>query len=280
MKISVITINRNDATGLEKTITSVLEQSCPHIEYIVIDGASTDNSLDIIRQHTDRIDHWISEPDSGIYNAMNKGIARATGDWLIFMNAGDTFASNDCASLFLAGNHQAGIVFGDQIRVMADGSKQHWKGPGKVDFLFFYRSGIPHQSTFTHRKVFEEIGPFREDFKIYSDWEHAERAVLKHGFPCSYIPVTLSIYDKTGVSSNPDHRHTRRAEIAESRNALFSHTIWELAEECLQLRQEIEVLKKNRIVRFAITASKSLRKKLASIRKKSKHMSVILKESL
>jgi glycosyltransferase involved in cell wall biosynthesis len=275
MKVSIITINRNDAVGLKKTLASVIEQTYGNIEYIVIDGASTDNSQDVIQENTSRIHFWISEPDTGIYNAMNKGVARATGDWLIFMNAGDTFVDATIVQQFVDGNHIEDIVFGNQIRVMSDGEQKLWEAPEKIDFLFFYASGIPHQSTFISKKVFKKIGNYREDFRIYSDWEHAERAVLKYRMTCKSIPITVSIYDKTGISSNPKHRLIRRKEIAECRNELFGKSIWDLAEESLKMRNELQILYDNKLVQIALKISKKLQKKLDRIQNKSKHYSVI-----
>ena len=91
MKYSIITINYNNRDGLEMTINSVLEQTYKDFEYIIIDGGSTDGSLEVIKKHAAQIDYWVSEPDNGIYNAMNKGIRKATGDYLNFMNSGDTY---------------------------------------------------------------------------------------------------------------------------------------------------------------------------------------------
>ena len=94
MKYSIITINYNNKDGLKKTIESVINQSCKDFEYIIIDGGSTDGSVDVIRQYADRINYWISEPDKGVYNAMNKGVAQAHGEYLNFMNSGDCFSDN------------------------------------------------------------------------------------------------------------------------------------------------------------------------------------------
>lgn len=171
MKISVITINRNDASGLEKTIRSVAAQEYSDVEYIVIDGASTDGSVDVIHAHAQHITDWHSEPDTGIYNAMNKGIAKATGDWLIFMNAGDVFATHTILQQFVDGNYADDIVFGNQIRHYPDGRTDVWQVDGQtIDFVFFARRGIPHQSTFIRNALFKQHGNYREDLPIYADW--------------------------------------------------------------------------------------------------------------
>ena len=100
MKISVVTVCYNSVNTIEETMLSVLNQTYPDIEYIIIDGGSTDGTVDIIRKYAARLGYWISEPDKGIYDAMNKGIAAATGDYINFMNSGDMFASNDVLSSF------------------------------------------------------------------------------------------------------------------------------------------------------------------------------------
>lgn len=238
MTVSVITINRNDASGLEKTILSVVGQTYTDIEYIVIDGASTDNSVAVIEQYAPRIQHWISEPDTGIYNAMNKGIARATGDWLIFMNAGDTFADPSIVQQFVDGQHDEDIVFGNQIRLYPDGKTDLWQVDGQtIDFTFFARRGIPHQSTFIRHHVFTAIGAYREDLPIYSDWERVARAVLIHGYRIRHIPLAVCIYDMDGMSTNADQQQ-REAEKQRARLGIFSQQVWDTANQLYTLRKK------------------------------------------
>ena len=112
-KLSIITINYNQAQGLESTIMSVNKYLNNDVQYIIIDGASTDNSTDIIKRYEKRIDYWISEKDNGIYNAMNKGIMKAQGKWSIFMNSGDTFAENFDLSDILDSSYD--VIYGDCI---------------------------------------------------------------------------------------------------------------------------------------------------------------------
>ena len=95
MKLSIITINFNDAKGLEKTIQSVINQTYKDFEYIVVDGASTDGSVDVIKKYSNKLTHWVSEPDTGIYNAMNKGTRMASGEYCLYLNSGDFLADND-----------------------------------------------------------------------------------------------------------------------------------------------------------------------------------------
>ena len=116
MKISVVTVCYNAADCIEHTMLSVLNQSYPDIEYIVIDGGSTDGTVDIIKKYADRLAYWVSEPDKGIYDAMNKGIAAASGSYINFMNAGDTFASDSVlAEIVPQINPNSQIVYGDVV---------------------------------------------------------------------------------------------------------------------------------------------------------------------
>ena len=109
-KVTVVTVCRNCARMLEKTIESVETLSYPDIEYVIVDGASDDDTLNVIKTHEGKIDQWVSEPDRGIYDAMNKAVTMAHGDWVIFMNAGDVFASDDCVEKAMACAYDADVV--------------------------------------------------------------------------------------------------------------------------------------------------------------------------
>lgn len=147
MKISVITVVRNDAAHLESTILSVLGQSYRELEYIVIDGASTDGTVDIIRKYADRIAYWVSEPDGGIYDAMNKGLAHATGEWVNFMNSGDEFAdANVLKNVFSEDVSALDLIGGNTINFFADGHEEiHHAEPA---------SAIPTHLPFSHQASF------------------------------------------------------------------------------------------------------------------------------
>ena len=164
-KISVITINYNDKVGLKKTIDSVVNQSFKDFEFIVIDGASTDGSVSVIEENKNQIAYWVSEPDSGVYNAMNKGIKAATGDFVIFMNSGDCFYSNSVleeVSSELTTDFD--IYYGDNYKVSPN-SKRFKTYPDKLQFSFFYSSCINHQSTFIRRSLFEDHFYYNENYK-------------------------------------------------------------------------------------------------------------------
>jgi glycosyltransferase involved in cell wall biosynthesis len=203
MKFSIITVNYNNASGLEKTIKSVLSQTYTGFDFVVIDGGSTDASKTIIEQHQPSISYWVSERDSGVYNAMNKGIKAAKGEFVIFMNSGDIFYDADVLKNIEPEITDAyGIYYGNNVK-KGQGTERLKTYPAKLNFSFFYSSSINHQSSFIKRKLFEEHFYYNEDYKIASDWEFFVYAICHENVPYKYINQTISIYDFTGISSDP-----------------------------------------------------------------------------
>jgi glycosyltransferase involved in cell wall biosynthesis len=197
-KLSVITVNLNNADGLLRTIESVLSQTFSSIQFIVIDGASTDGSVDIVKSNESKIDFWISEKDSGVYNAMNKGIVKATGEYLIFMNSGDSFIDNDIVRRVFEENASADLIYGYietpvGIRVI----------PEKLDVSFLVRRSLNHQATFIKRQLFDKIGLYNEMNRFESDWEFFIIALLKEKCSVYNFKHVVSFFEMGGLSSNP-----------------------------------------------------------------------------
>lgn len=166
--ITVVTVVINDAAGLQKTITSVTEQTYENIEYIIIDGGSEAPTLDVIKSHEDRIDCWISEPDEGIFDAMNKGAKLVKGEWVIFMNAGDTFYDKDViTAVFTRDYGNADFIYGHTHFLSGD-----FKGVVKAwDFDILWKTMIfTHQSVFTRRKILEGHR-FNTGYKVCADYD-------------------------------------------------------------------------------------------------------------
>jgi len=167
---SIVTINFNNAVGLKKTIESVVCQSFKDFEYIIIDGASSDFSIEVIQEYKQKISTYISEPDLGVYDAMNKGWKRAKGNYVLFLNSGDVFA--DCEVLENVSrsiDHTAEIVYGCHLWGSKDGER--WNP--KKDFKFIEilsHTPISHQATFIKKTQLEKVGGFKTDFKIIADW--------------------------------------------------------------------------------------------------------------
>lgn len=204
MKLSIITINRNNAAGLSRTIKSVTDQQDGDFEYIIIDGGSSDNSVDLIRAAAaKRPIKWVSEPDGGIYDAMNKGARMATGDYMLFLNSGDTFASDTVIADIEAKNFSEDIVIGRINFTDAEGHehKDYQNVSARHTLYGFRKSLIPHQATLIKRNTFLSVGPYDEQYKIVADWQYCLKAIFVNGCTYSTIPVTIANFDDKGISS-------------------------------------------------------------------------------
>ena len=204
--ISVITVNKNNAAGLRRTIDSVLMQTCKEYEYIVVDGASTDGSAELKNEYP-QINKFISEPDGGIYNAMNKGIAQATGKYCIFMNSGDTFIDDQVLSDLLPkldGSYP--MVFG--ISVNPEG-KRHGAIPN-VKLRNFWGISFPHQASFIARALFQKYGPYREDYRCASDIFFFYEMIFQDKIPYLVTDRKVCRYEGGGLSSGTLGRHEWR----------------------------------------------------------------------
>jgi glycosyltransferase involved in cell wall biosynthesis len=200
MKLSIITINRNNAIGLRKTIESVVRQTNTQYEYIVIDGGSTDESVDIIREYSNNIHHWVSEPDKGIYNAMNKGITKAHGEYCLFLNSGDWLYDSSVVDGFNRRGEADDILYGNVVLANEQGDFTKLKYHRFVPYDLIVGT-IVHQVIFFRKDLFSRIGSYDESFKIAADWKICIEAVFKYKCSIKHIDAFISYYDQTGVSS-------------------------------------------------------------------------------
>lgn len=207
MKLSIITINRNNAEGLEKTLCSVAAQSFREFEYIVIDGASTDGSVEVIKKYEAQFAHlkWVSEPDRGIYNAMNKGLRMATGDYIQILNSGDCLASNDIIERMLAALEEAGnpsILYGNMVKCFSDGRKMVDKcfAGQEITMLGMYTGTLNHDPAYIRRDLFEKYGYYDENLKIVSDWKWYLQAIILGGEKPKYVDLDVTLFDMSGIS--------------------------------------------------------------------------------
>jgi glycosyltransferase involved in cell wall biosynthesis len=192
MRYSVITINYNNCKGLRQTIDSVLGQSYKDFEYIIIDGGSSDGSVEILNEYDDKIHFWVSEPDNGIYNAMNKGVVQAHGEYCIFMNSGDCFHSPD--ALNAVEQYQEDIVCG---QVSSFPSGHHKPTISLVDLL---RISLPHQAMFIKRELLIKH-PYDEQYKILSDWKFCLETLIIDNCSFRTIENTIADYESGGIST-------------------------------------------------------------------------------
>jgi glycosyltransferase involved in cell wall biosynthesis len=228
-KISIITVNLNNAIGLRHTIESVISQTYTNYEFIIIDGGSTDGSVAIIEMYSKLLTFWVSEVDKGIYNGMNKGVAKATGDFLIFLNSGDSFYSNnlleEVAKFTSLGND---IIYGN---VQLQGNIQNlitspnsenidshdnsfvvysnglYKMPKTINDQVLFVSTLNHQSTFFRREMFiKRKKIYNEDFKIAADYDFLLWCYFKYKANFQYTDIIISNFDCSGISTNNKER--------------------------------------------------------------------------
>ena len=212
MKLSVITINYNNALGLKKTVASVFDQTLNDFEYIVIDGGSTDGSKELIEENSSKLAYWVSEPDCGVYQAMNKGITKASGEYLLFLNSGD-YLSNP-QSLQAAFDHRftESIVYGD---IQSNTTGELIQFPHQLKFSHFYHATINHQASFIKRRLFVSYGLYNEAWKIASDWEFFIRCLFLYGETSLHLNQVITVFDFTdGISARLANLHTMKLERA------------------------------------------------------------------
>jgi glycosyltransferase involved in cell wall biosynthesis len=204
MKLSIITINRNNVQGLIKTIESVVSQTFSDFEYIVIDGGSTDGSVEMIKNYKDKITYWISEPDKGIYNAMNKGILNATGDYCLFLNSGDWLYNKSVIQRFIQKNSDIDIIYGNVVLSNANEKQTDKKYHTFVPYDLMIGT-IVHQVIFFKRILFDKYGLYDETLKIASDWKFCLEVVVLHDCTIEHIDKFVSYYDCTGISNSMNY---------------------------------------------------------------------------
>ena len=199
MKLSIITVNLNNKDGLQKTIDSVVSQTFKDYEWIVIDGGSTDGSRELIEQYADHFAYWVSEPDKGVYNAMNKGIRVAKGEYLQFLNSGDWLVDETALERCFSHGFTADIAFGDQYFVHPEGKRHKSSFPKLLTFKFLFQSSLGHSASFIKRELFQ-IEQYDESFKIVSDWAFFVKMMLDDRKFVN-INETVTCYDLSGISS-------------------------------------------------------------------------------
>jgi glycosyltransferase involved in cell wall biosynthesis len=199
MKYSIITINYNNKDGLEMTINSVLEQSFQDFEYIIIDGGSTDGSIEVIKKYASQIDCWVSEPDKGVYNAMNKGIRKATGNYLNFMNSGDTYHSSSALETIAKMHSDDDIIIGGYYETGKGVS--HTIPPQDVTLLTLLKYTINHQATFIKKSLFY-TRLYDESYMIMADAKFNFQSIIIDNCSVKIIEDIIADYDTNGISSN------------------------------------------------------------------------------
>ncbi len=203
MRFSIITINFNNQNGLQRTITSILGQSFNDFEFLIIDGGSIDGSLEVIQKYESEIDYYVSEQDDGVYDAMNKGIKKAKGDYLIFMNSGDCFYNASSLELYANSIDEtnADVYYGNTIGEEGGRTIRSIIQPIDLNLSFWLFSTLNHQATAIKRELFVKYGFYDQSFKISSDWYFFIKMYLNHSVRFIHINEFVARYDLTGISS-------------------------------------------------------------------------------
>ena len=205
--LTIVTVCRNEASRIQRTMDAILGQSDQAFEWIVVDGASTDGTLDLLRRGQPTLSRLISEPDQGLYDAMNKGIRAAHGEYILFLNAGDRLENPDVVRLFREKSFNADIVVGDMLVLFPDGREQLRKSTeNPLDRDLLYWRSFPHPATFIKRSLFEKWGLYDLSFQITADREFFVRAVVRHGAACVPWNHCVSIFTNDGISASLENR--------------------------------------------------------------------------
>lgn len=199
MKFSIVTINYNNLPGLKNTVESVINQNFNDFEFIMIDGGSTDGSSEYLSNNSSRFTYLVSEPDRGVYHAMNKGLSKATGEFTLFLNSGDYLYDNgvlDCVNNRL--NSSFDLVYG---LIQWEGIHPLWNPRSGIQaFEMVYQSLIPHQATFFKTRLIQKMGGYDESYKVISDWG-LMLSMIDQGYKTQKMDLIISTCEAQGISA-------------------------------------------------------------------------------
>ena len=229
MKLSIVTINFNNAEGLRKTLASVAAQTYRDIEHVIIDGGSNDVSVDIIKEYVAKVDSresrvdsvvWVSEKDKGIYNAMNKGIKKATGEYCQFLNSGDTLAAPDVTERMMAAMEDGiDVLYGDMLKIGEKNFVDRKCARENVTLNMFYRGCLNHSPAYIKRSLFDEYGLYDETLKICSDWKFYMQSIVLGKATTKHVDIVVTHFDMNGISE------TRKDILNDERNRLLKEMV-------------------------------------------------------
>ena len=242
MKLSIITITRNDLEGLKRTAQSIASQSWKDYEWLVIDGASTDGTVDFIRSLERQPDYWVSEPDKGIYDAMNKGIVRSTGEYLLFMNSGDSFYASDTLAQCFSSFPDADVIYGDAFFIYPK-RKKKMTYPEQMNLYYFRKRSLCHQATFIRASLLRDSEGYSTNYQIVSDWRQwlvwlIEERTFVH------LPVTVCNYMMDGLS-------TRMCKVSDvEREAVYRDLLPPVFYHLMKAEEELHMQKRRKYLRY------------------------------
>jgi glycosyltransferase involved in cell wall biosynthesis len=254
MQLSIITINLNNNYGLKKTIDSVLSQTFNNFEFIVIDGGSLDGSVEVLKEYLSGMVNWISETDAGIYNAMNKGIAKADGEYILFLNSGDFLVNNDVLKSVFSNSELVDIMSGDTLLINKAGKKKIIPAPEEFNLQNALMFGLAHASTFIRTSLFDRFGNYNEERKIISDWEFFVKAIVINKVSYKRIPITISYFDSNGISNKC--QQLLEKEKFDVLSEIYPSEILGIIKEYISLKTRENKIKNNGLIQAGIYLSK------------------------
>jgi len=222
-KFSIITVCRNEAENIRQTCESICSQTYSDFEWIIIDGESTDGTLDILAEYSSKISCFVSEPDGGIYDAMNKGVQRATGEYLLFLNGGD-YLADECALARVAAAPDRDVLYGDLLYLRDDGTSYIQAFPDMLSSGFLARRTLPHQASFIRRGLFLRYGMYDTSIRISADYDLFVRFLHVHKASYFHIPCVLAVFRSGGISCLKPHLNAM--EYHEIRKKHFSWLLY------------------------------------------------------
>lgn len=244
-QLSIVTVNYNNLDGLILTTRSILSQLFKNFDWYIVDGGSTDGSLEYIQSISDSRLNYISEKDKGIYDAQNKGIQNTKGEYLLFLNSGDYFyATNSLEEIFNQNPKEEFLYFDLYM------DSKIIQYPKKLDYLFFFTNIINHQSQIIHRSLFAKYGLYSLDYPFSADYDFLLRIFKNFQISYQYFPIILSVYDTNGVTSTKENLNLIHKEKNEIRQKNIPYEILKPLQEYVLLEKNYLLLKNAWTTRF------------------------------
>lgn len=235
-KLSIITINYNNADGLRKTIKSVTEQDYQDFEWVIIDGGSTDGSVELLKENEHRISYWVSEPDKGIYNAMNKGIQKVTGEFCQFLNSGDSFIDDHVLSSVIPLLTESDVYYGQQWCVKDGVVIEKRTYPEVMNLSYLFRAPLGHQATFFRTSCIKD-NPYKERYTISAD-RAFYLELYKKECKFEYLNIPVVFFDTEGIGSSPKTMEERRRQFSSIKKELYSAQVSKDIDRLLSIEDE------------------------------------------
>lgn len=258
MKLSIITINYNNRGGLERTAKSIVDQSFRDFEWIVVDGGSDDGSTDILKQYASYITWSVSEPDGGIYEAMNKGLERAKGEYVQFLNSGDSFIDESVLEKVFANEKLADVNYGDQWCILDGSIIEKRTYPDNIDIIYLFRNPLGHQASFIRTSLAKKH-PYRQKYSISADRAFFFELYLSEA-SFHHLPFPIVFFDTGGIGSSNNTFEQRRIQLQQIKEDLFSIRVAEDIEKLISKSEEFDFVMRISPLRWTYYLFKRLQK--------------------